>query len=128
MTLKDFNKNYIYQTDKDKFNYTEVWEVIKPINKKYYGDCESYCLTLIHLKLVPKTAYLYYCKIENQGHCILIKDKEVIDCNTKEWIDLETYTKKYNMTSLRKYTKIEIWWKKITTKIFGYVPFIKNNN
>lgn len=29
MTLKEFNNKYQYKTDKDKFGFFEVWEIIK---------------------------------------------------------------------------------------------------
>lgn len=29
MTLEQFNEQYIYQTDKDKFGFFEVWDIPK---------------------------------------------------------------------------------------------------
>ena len=126
MTLKDFNENYIYQSDKDKFHRTEVWEIIKPINGKYKGDCESYMLTILDLGLIPKDTELHYCKIQGGGHCIGILDGMVIDCNCKTFMTLDDYTKTYSMTGLRKYWKIEVWYYKTITKLFGFVPMIKD--
>jgi len=124
MTLQQFNSNYVYQTDTSKFNRKEVWDIIKPDSDgKYRGDCESYMLTILDLGLISKDTKLYYCKIGG-GHCIGILDNKVIDCNCKEFIRLESYKRIYSMTNLRKYWKIEMWWYKTTTKLFGYVPFI----
>jgi hypothetical protein len=125
MTLDKFNKNYIYQSDKDKFHRTEVWEVIKPVDGKYKGDCESYMLTILDLGLVPKDTELHYCKIQGVGHCIGILDGMVIDCNCKMFMPIDAYTSIYGMTDLRKYWKIEVWWKKLATKVLGYVPFVR---
>jgi predicted transglutaminase-like cysteine proteinase len=47
MTLNQFNNQYKYQTDKDKFGFFEVWDIPKLQDDGfYYGDCESYCLFL----------------------------------------------------------------------------------
>ena len=126
MTLKDFNDNYIYQSDKDKFHRTEVWDIGKPDSDgKYRLDCESYMITILDLGLIPKNTELHYCKIQGGGHCIGILDGMAIDCNCKKFIPLDDYASMYDMTGLRKYWKIEIIWNKLTTRLFGYVPFIR---
>ena len=44
MILKEFNSKYKYQSDKEKFGVTEVWELPEISEDGYiYGDCESYC-------------------------------------------------------------------------------------
>jgi len=127
MTLKDFNENYIYQSDKDKFHRTEVWDIGKPDSDgKYRLDCESYMLTILDLGLVPLNTELHYCKIQGGGHCIGVLDGMVIDCNCKTFIPLDDYTRTYSMTNLRKYFKVEIWYYKTITKLFGFVPMIKD--
>ena len=125
MTLQELNENYIYQSDKDKFGYTEVWEVIKPIDGTYKGDCESYMLTLLDMELIPKDTKLVYCKIDGVGHCIGVLDDMVIDCNCKKFMPIVDYANKYNMSDGRDYWKIEIWYKQIATKLFGRVPFVR---
>jgi hypothetical protein len=122
--LKDFNEKYIYQSDKDKFSRTEVWEVMKEIDGKYRGDCESYMLTVLELGVIPNNTELHYCKIQGVGHCVGILDGMVIDCNCKKFMPLDDYTNMYDMTDLRKYWKIEVWWKRLATKVLGYVPFV----
>jgi len=125
MTLQQFNSNYIYQTDTSKFNRKEVWDIIKPDSDgKYKGDCESYVLTLLDLKIISKDTELYYCKLQGIGHCIGIWHGLVIDCNCKKFMRLDKYIDTYKITNLRKYWKIEVWWYKTTTKLLGYVPFI----
>lgn len=125
MTLKDFNEKYEYKSDKDKFGYTEVWEVGTPDKDGVYRmDCESYMLTLLDLDLISSETELYYCKINGEGHCIGVLGDKVIDCNCQEWMHINNYTEKYNMTNMRKYWKVEIWYKLVTTKLFGRVPFV----
>ena len=125
MTLKDFNEIYEYKTDTSKFGHTEVWEVGKPdADGKYRMDCESYMLTILDLGLIPKDTELHYCKIQGGGHCIGILDGMVIDCNCKTFIPLDDYADAYDMTDLRKYWKIEVWWYKTISKWLGYVPMI----
>ena len=47
MTLEQFNNQYKYKSDKEKFGFFEVWDIPKLQNDGfYYGDCESYCLFL----------------------------------------------------------------------------------
>lgn len=116
MTLQGFNSKYLYQSDRDKFNATDVWEVIKPNESGIYiGDCESYCLTL--RKLIPefKDYDLYYCKINGNGHCILYSNAMVIDCNIKRVVPLIEYCKYYNVTELTPYSKFVIYSKLIYT-------------
>jgi hypothetical protein len=111
--------DYIYKRDLDKFGVkVDVWEVIEPDDKGiYYGDCESYCLTVD--KLVPecKGVDLYFCRIRGGGHCIMIKDDMVLDCNAEDWTPIAEYTERYEMTGLKKYWKIAIWYKKIVRKL-----------
>ena len=43
MTLKEFNNNYIYKKDIDKFNKKDILEVIvSDYTGKYYGDRREY--------------------------------------------------------------------------------------
>ena len=40
MTLQEFNKKYIYKTDKERFNTSlDIWELPKD-SDIIYGDCE----------------------------------------------------------------------------------------
>lgn len=122
MTLQEFNENYEYQSDTQKFGRKEVWEIIRPVDGRYYGDCESYCLTVN--KLVPgfEDAELHYCKINGVGHCVMVSNGMVLDCNNKKWQSLNYYTTKYKMTELSKYCTIGIVYRLLVTKLLGYVP------
>ena len=122
MTLEQFNSNYQYKSDKDKFGYKEVWEVPTPnVDGIYESDCESYVLGLQEYTSELDDAELYFCRISGEGHCIAIRDGRVLDCNCQAWMGIEEYTTKYKMTSLSKYWLIGIWYRKISTKLFGRV-------
>ena len=120
MTLSHINKNYIYKTDQNQFGRVEYWQVMKPNEKgQYIGDCEDYCLTL--KKLIPqfKDWDLYFCKINGNGHCILYKNGDVIDCNCKIILSIEQYTKIYNVTNLKKYNSFVVFSKLLVGKLFN---------
>lgn len=118
MTLDNFNKNYIYVSDTVKFKRVEHWTVISPDADGFYrGDCEDYVLTLKAKVDSFKNIDLYYCKIFNNGHCVGVRDGMIIDCNVKRWLDIDMYRTQYQMTYFRKYTFIEILFKKIQAKI-----------
>ena len=96
--------NYKYKSDKEKFMTSlDIWEVIKPIDGVYYGDCESYCRTLKNIDKQFKEWDLYFCKINGNGHCILYKNGDVIDCNTQKIVSFEQYCKMYKVTEFKKY-------------------------
>ena len=100
MKLKEFNSKYSYKADK---NYDD-WSVITPSSDgMYYGDCESYCRTLKNIDKQFKDWDYYYCKLNGNGHCILFKHSEVIDCNTKKIVSFEQYCKMYKVTEFKKY-------------------------
>lgn len=41
MILAQFNKQYKYKSDKEKFGFIEVWDIPKlQSDGFYYGDCE----------------------------------------------------------------------------------------
>ena len=104
ITLEELNKNYIYKTDQNQFGRAEHWKVMKPNEKgQFVGDCEDYCLTL--QKLIPqfKEWDLYFCKTNGNGHCILYKNGDVIDCNTQKIVSFEQYCKMYKVTEFKKY-------------------------
>ena len=117
MTLEKFNKQYKYKTDKDKFGFFEVWETPKLQDDGfYYGDCESYCLFLKKNIEQFKDWQLYYCKINGNGHCILYKNGDVIDCNIKSITTFEQYCKIYKVTEFKKYNKFIIVSKVLVSK------------
>ena len=113
MTLQQFNKNYIYTAD----GALDSWTVIKPVNGKYLGDCEDYCLTLQAKVDGYKDIELYYCHYNGQGHCIGNINGKWIDCILQR--EVETLPPLY--TDVRKYWLIEIWSKRLYGKVFRWL-------
>ena len=127
MNLKQFNNKYIYQSDKEKFNTSlDVWEIIKPINGVYYGDCESYCRTLKHLDKQFRDWNYYYCKLNGIGHCILYKNGDIIDCNTQKIVSFENYCKMYKVTEFKKYNWFVVFSKILFSKAYVWIHSLKN--
>ena len=118
MTLEEFNKKYIYRNDKEKFGFIEVWEIPELQEGIYYGDCESYCLFL--KKNVPefKDWDYYFCKFDGNGHCILYKNGDVIDCNIRDIVTIEQYSRIFKISDIRKYSWFEIFSKRLFAKGF----------
>lgn len=124
MTLKEFNSKYKYQSDKEKFGFSEVWELPKlHEDGLYYGDCESYCLFLKKNIIEFKDWDLYYCKLSGIGHCVLYKNKDIIDCNIKSIVNFENYCKIYKITDFKKYSKVTVFLKRLWTK--GYLWLLR---
>ena len=113
-TLQYFFSKYKYVSDEEKYNTKlDIWEIPKLIKKKgfYEGDCES---AMRYLKAnVPefKDWEYWYCKLNGNGHCILYKNGDVIDCNIKGVVTLEQYTMLYKPTDLRKYNWFTVFSK-----------------
>lgn len=112
MTLKEFNIKYIYTAD----GTLDSWTVIKPIEGKYKGDCEDYCLTLQAKVEGFEKLELYYCKYNGEGHCIGKQNGKWIDCGLQSLV--ESLPTQY--TDLRKYWKIEIVIKKLIGKVLRW--------
>ena len=119
MTLGEFNSKYVYKADKEKFGFIEVWEIPELQSGKYYGDCESYCLFL--KKNVPefKDWEYWYCKINGNGHCVLHKNGDTIDCNCKTVLNIEQYIKIYNATNFKKYDNFVVFSKILVGKLLN---------
>lgn len=118
MTLEQFNGQYKYKTDKDKFGFFEVWDIPKLQDDGfYYGDCEDYCLTLQAKVEGYKDIELYYCHYNGQGHCIGNINGKWIDCILQR--EVETLPPLY--TDVRKYWLVEIWSKKLCGKVFKWL-------
>ena len=113
MTLQQFNQNYIYTSD----GTLDSWTIIEPIEGKYKGDCEDYCLTLQAEVEGFKDLELYYCHYNNVGHCIGKINGKWIDCILQR--EVETLPPLY--TNVRKYWLIEIWSKKLYGKVFKWL-------
>lgn len=127
MTLKEFNYKYRYKTDKDKFGFFEVWDIPKLQDDGfYYGDCESYCLFLKNNIEQFKDWDLYFCKINGNGHCILYKNGDVIDCNTQKIVSFEQYCKLYKVTEFKKYNWFVVFSKILFSKAYEWIHSLKN--
>lgn len=127
MTLENLNKNYIYKTDQSQFGRVEHWQVMKPNEKgQYIGDCEDYCLTLQKLTPQFKDWQLHYCKLNGNGHCILYKNGDVIDCNTQKIVSFEQYCKMYKVTEFKKYNWFVVFSKILFAKGYLWIKSFKN--
>ena len=122
MKLEQFNKQYQYKTDKDKFGFFEVWDIPKLQDDGfYYGDCESYCLFLKNKVAGFKDWSYYYCKVSGEGHCVLYKDGDVIDCVHKRVITLEQYMANGKITDFRKYGRFTVISKIVVGKVLIWI-------
>ena len=127
MTLVQFNKKYKYKSDKEKFGFFEVWDIPKLQDDGfYYGDCESYCLFLKNNIEQFKDWDLYFCKINGNGHCILYKNGDVIDCNTQKIVSFEQYCKMYKVTEFKKYNWFVVFSKILVSKAYVWIHSLKN--
>ena len=118
MTLKEFNRKYVYKTDKDNYGRVEHWQVMKPnANGVHEGDCEDYCLTLQKKVEGFDSITLWYCKVGEDGHCIgQTPDGLFIDCNFKTTVArVEMEARGYN--SFKKFWITTIWFKMLQAKV-----------
>lgn len=119
MTLTEFNSKYKYKSDLEKYGKQDIWEIpILESDGFYYGDCESYCLFLKNNIEKFEEWDLYFCKINGIGHCILVNNNNIIDCNSKEIMLKDKYIEKYKITELKKYSKFIIFSKYVYAKLF----------
>lgn len=118
MTLNEFNLKYLYKRDEH-----ESWKECEIEDGLYRGDCEDYCLSLQLLVPTLKRYDLYHCFLNDREHCILGDGKNFVDCNIQAW-KTKGQLERNGYTKIRKFWKIEIWYYKLTTKLFGRVPFL----
>lgn len=122
MTLEEFNSKYKYKSDKEKFGFAEVWELPKISKDGYvYGDCESYCRFLKNKVARFKDWDYYYCKVSGEGHCVLYKNGDVIDCNHKRIITLEQYIANGKIADFRKYGLFTVISKIVIGKVLTWI-------
>lgn len=122
MTLLDFNRIYKYKSDKKKFGFIEVWDTPKLQDDGYfYGDCEDYCIFLKHNFDEFEHWDYHYCTLDNQGHCVLIKDDFIIDCNSQKVMSLNEYKKLYNVANFKKYNWFTVFSKFVFGKILSTI-------
>lgn len=118
-TLEQFNQQYKYKSDLEKYNTSlfDVWEIPKLENGFYYGDCESYCRFLKENIEEFENWDYFYCTLDGVGHCILIKNNSIIDCNCQRIMLIDKYKEIYNISNLKK-----IGWFTIFSKfLFGKI-------
>ena len=119
MTLSELNKKFVYKTDKEQFGFNEVWTGLIPVDNKLIGDCEDYAITLKKEVKEFKDWDYFYCKLFNDGHCILVNKEQtlMIDNNLKRVVSLYDFEKIYEVTELRKYSWFELMFKFTQAKI-----------
>lgn len=122
MTLEEVNKKFKYVFDKKM----DSWTGLKSEGSFLVGDCEYYCITLKRDVEQFKDWDYYYCKLSGNGHCILHKNSDVIDCNVKRVVSLEQYNRMFTVTELKKYHWFVIGSKIAFAKVFTL--FNKGNN
>lgn len=121
MTLEEFNSKYVYIKDIDKYGFNEVWAEPTLVDGRYEGDCEDYCIFLKrNIEEFADWDY-YYCKINGNGHCVLYKDGMVIDCNYKNKVSFDSYTKIYKVTEFKKYNWFVITCKLMVGRLLAWV-------
>lgn len=122
MTLEEFNKVYRYLSDLKKYGLPEVWEIPELEEDGFiYGDCESYCRFLKNKVAGFKNWDYYYCKVNGEGHCVLYKDGDVIDCVHKRIITLEQYMTGGKITDFRKYGRFTVISKIVVGKVLTWI-------
>lgn len=120
--LKQFNKQYKYKTDKDKFNHKEVWDIPKLQDDGfYYGDCEDYCIFLKNNIPQFENWDFFYCTLDGDGHCVLMKNNSIIDCNCQTIMLFDKYSEIYNVSDFEEYSRFEIVSKFILGKILSII-------
>ena len=127
MTLEEFNSKYSYQSDIEKYGFLDVWEIIElDLEGMYKGDCESYARTLKNLIPEFKDWKYYYCKLYGEGHCLLYKDGDVIDCNVKHVVSFDEYCRMYKVTEFKPYSAFQVACKIIFAKGYLWTRFLRN--
>lgn len=111
MTLEDFNSKYEYKLDK-KY---DSWTPCDFADGKFRGDCESYVLSLLDLKLADGD--ITWTTIKGEGHVVLVNKDRFIDCNTRAWILITGKPKSYG--KFRKMYFPEIWLRKVKGYVLG---------
>lgn len=119
MTLEEFNSKYTYKSDKEKYQTNfDIWEIPREVDGRFEGDCESYARLLKNRIEQFKDWEYYYCKLNGDGHCILYKNGDVIDCNAKKVVSLEQYMRMYSVTELKKQSVLMVVGKVLFSKGF----------
>jgi hypothetical protein len=113
MTLIELNSKYIYVTDEERYGINEYWNELEYDGINFWGDCESYAITIKRYIKGFEDYNYYYCKLNGVGHCLLVSPDELycIDNNVKRKIPLNLYESTYIVDGLRPYKWYELWWK-----------------
>jgi hypothetical protein len=123
MTLQDFNSRYEYVRDMEQWEVDDLWEIMELKDGKYFGDCESYVLTLIAKVEDFKDLKPWYCKYTfpdgtSLAHCIGISGDLAIDCNTKAFISFNKLKEQQGWQEYRPMGTFEVWWNIQKSKLF----------
>ncbi len=119
MTLEEFNKKYKYKKDIDKYGFNEVWLEPKEVDGIYEGDCEDYCIYLKRNVPEFKDWDYYFCKTNGNGHCVLYKEGNVIDCNSRYILAFDVYCKAYKAKGFKKYSKFTVMCKMVVGRLIS---------
>ena len=126
MTLEEFNRVYRYLSDLKKYGFREVWEIPELEEDGFiYGDCESYCRFLKNKIAEFKDWDYYYCKVSGEGHCVLYKDGEVIDCIEQKVMLFEQYASNKVVTDWKKQNWFVICSKILVGKALVWISYLR---
>jgi len=80
-TTNDLANNWIYEYDKKEYVMADVWKILKPVDGKYYGDCEDFALTWAFLECGSSYRKLFWALLTHKyniwyvrnggGHAVL---------------------------------------------------------
>jgi hypothetical protein len=106
--------------DKEQWGVDDLWEIMELKEGKYFGDCESYVLTLIAKVDGFKDLEPYYLArlqgTEIIGHCVGKLGDKWIDCNYQMLTDKNTVCGAYSTS--RPMGTFEVWWNIQKSKLF----------
>lgn len=125
MTLDEFNKLYRYKSDASVHGRIEHWTIIEPDDGGLYkGDCEDYCMTLKDKVNGFENGDYYFCKLDGVGHCVLVLDDKIIDCNVKKLITYDSYNSLFNVTDFKRINLFTYFVKITQSRINNFMRWI----
>jgi len=118
MKLKEFNSKFVYTPDRKG---ADQWGIPNIEDGFIRDDCEGYALGLRKYVDGMENTEIYFCKFKGQGHVVSKINGMYIDNIMKDFKG--TLPKEY--TDLRRLSKLNVWWRIFSTKMFGRVLFNK---
>lgn len=97
--VKDINSRFVYKTDMELYGRIELWNELKEIDGKLYGDCEDHSISVanrcIEAGIPPKDLSIHLVATRNvPDHIVLCyKGKWWADCNEKKVVRRIPYKK-----------------------------------